>query len=225
MDPRRRRYGRSEARPIAGDTLGPAQQHNNCSSDLWRCDAVVDARELLGLSPWFFGAVPFDADATYEASWAHLDAFRGTFGLRTAAKDVEGECPSASDNYTDMSLCGCYNYSHSECAWNAPSWPYETSRTLTAMADLLQGEIEGTYAPEQAAAVDAADFAALVGQYARQHTTGIVSNYSDASPYVGESQRGKHESRRRRDHGVDRPWSEQFAAWIVDRTGRAIQVV
>ena len=54
------------------------------------------------------------------------------------------------------------------------------------MADLLQGAVEGTYAPKQVAAVDAGQFSDLVAQYARQHTQGFVAN-SSASPYVGEN--------------------------------------
>ena len=120
-------------------TLGPDAQRKNCSSDLWPCDALADAEELLGLSsPWFFGVVPYDETAKYEAAWKSLfDGFAGPHGLRTASLDVQGLCPSEASNYSAMVSCGCYNYSHSECAWNAPSWPYETSRVLTAMSDVL----------------------------------------------------------------------------------------
>ena len=59
---------------------GPHEQHNNCSSDLWPCEAVADARELFGLSPWFFGVVPNDENSDFEAAWASLDEFAAGAG-------------------------------------------------------------------------------------------------------------------------------------------------
>lgn len=52
-------------------------------------------------------------------------------------------------------------YHDHECNWNGPSWPYETSRVLTAMANLLNNY------PSQTA-VDPALYQDVLWQYMRQ---------------------------------------------------------
>jgi len=90
------------------------------------CDAGnwVDVRELHGYTPWYFH-VP-EPDSTHQAAWRQLmdpKGFWAPYGPTTA----EQRHPSFK-----------LSYEGHECQWNGPSWPYATSVTLTAMANLLQ---------------------------------------------------------------------------------------
>jgi hypothetical protein len=85
--------------------------------------ALVDVRELHGYTPWYFGLPP--RGEGYEVAWQHLmDAkgFRAPFGPTTA----EQRHPGFSVSYTGH-----------ECQWNGPSWPFATTVTLTALANVL----------------------------------------------------------------------------------------
>ncbi len=83
---------------------------------------LSDARELHGYTPWYFN-LP-DDDETSEA-WAQLmdpKGFFAPFGPTTAEQ-----------RHPEFAVI----YSRIGCQWNGPSWPYATSVTLTAMANLL----------------------------------------------------------------------------------------
>ena len=83
--------------------------------------ALADVRELHGYTPWYFNL----PDAQFSAAWKQLmdpDGFFAPFGLATA----EQRHPKFALNYTGH-----------ECQWNGPSWPFATSVTLTALANLL----------------------------------------------------------------------------------------
>ena len=83
----------------------------------------VDVRELYGYTPWYFNL----PDANYAVAWKQvMDAkgFYAPFGLTTA----EQRHPKFAISYKGP-----------ECQWNGPSWPYATTITLTAMANLLNG--------------------------------------------------------------------------------------
>ena len=76
-------------------------------------------RELIGLVPWEFNL----PDAGFEAAWKPLmsaDGFFASFGPTT----VERHDPQF------MITRNC-------CVWSGNSWPYATSQTLEAMANLL----------------------------------------------------------------------------------------
>ena len=78
-------------------------------------------REELGYTPWYFNL----PDADKSIAWAQLlDARRipAPFGPTTAEQRNPGFRIS---------------YEGHECQWNGPSWPYATSVTLTALANLL----------------------------------------------------------------------------------------
>jgi hypothetical protein len=80
-----------------------------------------DGRELHGFTPWYMN-LP-DADKT--AAWSQLmdpEGFCAPFGPTTA----EQRHPRFSTKP-----------GRHECTWNGPSWPYATSVTLTALANLL----------------------------------------------------------------------------------------
>ena len=81
---------------------------------------LANVRELLGYTPWYFNLPENDAIA-----WKQLmdpNGFYAPYGPTTAEQ---------RDPHFAIS------YSGHECQWNGPSWPYATSVTLTAMANLL----------------------------------------------------------------------------------------
>lgn len=77
-------------------------------------------RELVGFVPWYFNL----PDSGFESAWKQLtDArgFAGRFGPTTAERRAD-------------------RFMHPEnhdCLWNGPSWPYATTQTLVAIANLL----------------------------------------------------------------------------------------
>ncbi len=84
---------------------------------------LSDARELLGYVPWYVELPP--AGQGYEVAWAQLmdpQGFYAPFGPTTA----EQRHPRFRINYEGH-----------ECQWNGPSWPFATSQTLTALANVL----------------------------------------------------------------------------------------
>ncbi len=85
--------------------------------------ALSDARELHGFVPWYF-ELP-DQNAGYEAAWKQFcdpQGFKAPFGLTTA----EQRHPAFAIN----------TQGH-DCQWNGPVWPFATSQTLTAAANVL----------------------------------------------------------------------------------------
>lgn len=86
-------------------------------------DSLSSARELLGYVPWYLGLVP--PNKGYEVAWKQLmdkDGFHAPFGPTTAEQRHPGFRVS---------------YEGHECQWNGPSWPFATSQTLTALANVL----------------------------------------------------------------------------------------
>jgi hypothetical protein len=82
---------------------------------------LAPVREEHGYTPWYVNL----PDPGFEAAWRQLMdpcGFYAPFGPTTA----ERRHPSFSLSYTGH-----------ECKWDGPSWPYSTSITLTAMANLL----------------------------------------------------------------------------------------
>jgi predicted GH43/DUF377 family glycosyl hydrolase len=82
---------------------------------------LSDARELHGYTPWYFNL----PDAQKSVAWKQCidpKGFYAPFGLTTA----EQRHPKYAVSYQGH-----------ECQWNGPSWPYSTSITLTALANLL----------------------------------------------------------------------------------------
>ena len=111
-------------------------------------------RELIGYVPWQFEM--FDEDR-FDVSWKKLmdrDAFYADFG------------PSTVERNDPMFLL-----QKSCCWWSGQSWPYATTQTLKAMANLIQ---RGTKV------VNAADYVDLLGIYARSHR-------KDGRPYLAEA--------------------------------------
>jgi hypothetical protein len=84
-------------------------------------DKLVGVRELHGYTPWYFN-IP---EEKYSSAWTYLlttAGFKAPFGPTTAEQTNAG-----------FKVV----YEGHECQWNGPSWPFATSVTLKAMANLL----------------------------------------------------------------------------------------
>lgn len=111
-------------------------------------------RELIGYVPWQFGML----DQGYEQAWKFLmdpDRFMAPFGPTT----VERRDPM-------------FLVSKTCCWWSGQSWPYATTQTLKAMANLLQ--------TTEQAIVTKADYLALLQTFARTHR-------KNGKPYIAEA--------------------------------------
>ncbi|MCS7479513.1 discoidin domain-containing protein [Umezawaea endophytica] len=114
-------------------------------------------REQIGFIPWYFHMAP----AANSAAWNQLtdpSGFAAPYGPTT----VERRSPW----YMHDALKGC-------CRWSGPSWPYATSQTLTAMANLLADY------PAQSA-VDRQDYYDVLRGYA-------ATQRKNGAPYVAEA--------------------------------------
>lgn len=113
-------------------------------------------RELIGYVPWQFGMLePSDA---YDEAWAKLmdrDGFYADYG------------PSTVERNDPMFLLqkGC-------CWWSGQSWPYATTQTLKALANLLKSRKSPWVATE--------DYAELLNIYAKSHR-------KEGRPYLAEA--------------------------------------
>lgn len=113
-------------------------------------------RELIGYVPWQF-SMP-DAGKDYEAGWKKLldrEGFAAPFGPTT----VERQDPQ----FLLKKTC---------CWWSGQSWPYATSQTLKAMANLLQDYEQKVVTP--------ADYLELLRIFARTHR-------KNGKPYLAEA--------------------------------------
>jgi len=84
---------------------------------------LVDVREEIGLTPWYFN-LP-DPNAGYEVAWKQLTdpkGFKAPYG------------PTVTEQRHPKFLV---SYEGHECQWNGPSWPLSTAITLTGMANVL----------------------------------------------------------------------------------------
>jgi hypothetical protein len=116
----------------------------------------VHGRELIGYVPWQFHML--DANKGYEAAWKKLmdrDAFYADFG------------PTTVERHDPMFLL-----QKSCCWWSGQSWPYATTQTLKAMANLLQSG--------RASDVTSSDYVKLLQIYARSHR-------KEGRPYLAEA--------------------------------------
>jgi len=105
-------------------------------------------RELIGYTPWAFN-LP-EAGRGYESAWKQSGDPRGfsaPYGLTTAEQRHPGFQIARTGD---------------DCQWNGPSWPFATSITLTALANLLNG-------PAQSGATPHDYFAALQTYVKSQH--------------------------------------------------------
>jgi Mannosylglycerate hydrolase MGH1-like glycoside hydrolase domain/Glycosyl hydrolase family 65, C-terminal domain len=89
-------------------------------------------RELIGYIPWEF----YQPAAGRSEAWLQLFApkgFAGKYGPTTAERRSSRFRFASSD----------------QCTWNGPSWPYATTQTLLALANLLNGPPQPYIGAEQ----------------------------------------------------------------------------
>jgi predicted GH43/DUF377 family glycosyl hydrolase len=117
---------------------------------------LADVRELVGLVPWYFN-LP-DPHGGYELAWkqiADVGGFDAPFGLTTA----ERRHPR-------------FNFeANHDCLWNGPSWPFATTQTLVALANLLNNYPQDV--------VTRGDYFSALTRYAR-------SQFKDGQPHLAE---------------------------------------
>lgn len=115
---------------------------------------LSDAREAIGLIPWYFNL----PDPGYETAWLQVldpNGFKAPWGLTTA----ERRHPQFRTHGTGS------------CEWDGAIWPFATSQTLTAMANLIR-RYEQSY-------ITADVYLDALLTYAKSHQ-------KDGKPYVGE---------------------------------------
>lgn len=83
---------------------------------------LVNVRELHGFTPWYFN-IPEDKHSNAWKFILSAEGFKAPYGPTTAEQI-----------HPDFKVL----YEGHECQWNGPSWPFATSITLKAMANLLR---------------------------------------------------------------------------------------
>lgn len=116
---------------------------------------LVDVREEIGFVPWYFNL----PDEGYEVAWRQImdpAGFFAPFGPTTA----ERRHPRFM-----------FKHGH-DCLWNGPSWPYATTQTLVAMANVLNNYSQSV--------ISRKDYLTILTNYAR-------SQYKDGKPWIAEN--------------------------------------
>jgi hypothetical protein len=124
--------------------------------------ALRNVRELLGYVPWCFNL----PDASYSVAWKQITDPQGFFapwGLTTAEQ-----------RHPEFSI----RYDGHECLWNGPVWPFATSQTLTALANLLNNY--------QQRVVDRRVYLAALETYSRSQR--LMLDNGRVVPWVDEDQ-------------------------------------
>ncbi|RYG69293.1 hypothetical protein EON80_10065, partial [bacterium] len=105
----------------------------------------ANVREQHGYVPWVYG-IP---EAKHTVAWKQLIDSQG-FAAPYGPTSVERRSPGFKISYEGH-----------ECQWNGPSWPFATSQTLTALANVLNGP--------QTDAISKTDYFAVLRGYALSH--------------------------------------------------------
>jgi hypothetical protein len=95
--------------------------------------SFAKVREETGFVPWMF-ALP-DAGKGYETAWAQLadlQGFRSVYGITTA----ERRSPQFR------------SHGYGTCEWDGAVWPFATSQTLYALANVLRDYTDSINVPE-----------------------------------------------------------------------------
>jgi hypothetical protein len=122
---------------------------------------MCDARELHGYTPWYFNL----AGEKYAEAWKFLmkpEHFYAPYGPAAAEQCHPGFAIS---------------YEGHECQWNGPSWPFATSVTLTALANLLN--------EQQQDFISSKDYFDLLKIYAKCHS--LTREDGTAVPWIDEN--------------------------------------
>jgi hypothetical protein len=124
----------------------------------------IRGRELAGMAPWYFN-LPSD-DKKFHKQWKHVTDtthLLGKYGFRTNEP--------AYEFYFHQFL---WHEGKRGSQWNGPSWPYQSSQTLTGMANVLQRYNQDV--------ITSSDYLKLLRLYAQQHylpngKINLVENY------------------------------------------------
>jgi hypothetical protein len=122
---------------------------------------LCDARELHGYTPWYLHL----ADESCAGAWQFLmkpEHFYAPYGPTTAERCHPGFTVS---------------YEGHECQWNGPSWPFATSVTLTALANLLN--------EQQQDFISVKDYFDLLKIYAHSHR--LTKEDGTVVPWIDEN--------------------------------------
>lgn len=119
-------------------------------------DTLAQVREAIGYIPWYFN-LP-EAHIGFEKAWEQIKdkaGFAAPFGLTTA----ERRSPRFKSHGTGT------------CEWDGAVWPFATSQTLTALANVLNNYKQSI--------VDKTDYFNQMNLY-------VESQYYRGRPYIGE---------------------------------------
>lgn len=124
----------------------------------------IRGRELAGMMPWYFN-LPADK-AEFHAAWKHVtdtNNLLGQYGFRTNEPSYE--------HYFKQFV---FFEGRPGSQWNGPSWPYQSSQALTAMANLLNNYHQDV--------VSNSDYIKLLRLFTKQHflpdgRINLVENY------------------------------------------------
>jgi hypothetical protein len=117
-------------------------------------DTLANVKEEIGFIPWYFNM----PDGNYNVAWKSLmdtKTFCAPFGITTADR-----------SHPLFRTHGCC-----KCEWDGAVWPFATSQTLTAMANLLNNHKQDYVADS--------NYFSLLNTY-------VESQYYRGRPYVGE---------------------------------------
>lgn len=120
-----------------------------------RIDSMANAREAIGFIPWYFNLPDSDQ---YHVAWKQLMDERGflaPFGHTTAER-----------RHPEFRTRGV-----GRCEWDGAVWPFATSQTLTAMANLMNNYTQQVVSKND---------------YFRQLELLVESQYKRGRPYIGE---------------------------------------
>ncbi len=151
------------------DSLGHFIDRYKASNEFVHYWDFIRGRELAGYVPWCY-SLPVNT-LKYNSAWSHLldtAKLMGRYGLRT----VEPSYPYYMKQYR-------YEGSNPECQWNGPSWPFQTTQALLAMANLLNDYTQKM--------VSTSDYVSLLRKYTQQHyLNGKLNLQEDYNPDSGE---------------------------------------
>ena len=123
----------------------------------------ADVRELLGYIPWYF-RLP---DPGFESAWQELgddEGFAAPYG------------PSTAERRHPFWQAGPKEQQH-DCLWRGSSWPFATSQTLVALANLLRNYTQPY--------VSKHDYYALLQKYTRSQWLTLADG--SKIPWIDES--------------------------------------
>ncbi len=133
-------------------------------------DEFANVRELQGYTPWYVNLPP--KNKGYEKAWEFIKSdvgFNAPYGLTTAEQ-----------NHPKFNI----SYVGHECQWNGPVWPFATSITLKALANVINNYAQGTVTKD--------DFFNQFTKYSNSHRkvleNGKIVPWIDENlnPYTGD---------------------------------------